>query len=78
MSSMLVLDKELLRINPKDSHKLEYSKNGGRVWSLRYIGTSATGEFKDLKDGGGEIFALTSKGLFYSKDSGRRWIFRSK
>lgn len=78
MSQMLVLDKEILRINPKDSRQIEYSTDNGRRWLIRYSGVTSTGEFSDLKDAGKELIALTSKGLFYSTDNGRRWLFRSK
>ncbi len=78
MSDMLILDKEYLRISPKNTGQLEYSTDGGRRWLTRYSGVSSTGEFRDLKDAGRELLAVTSKGLFYSKDNGRRWLFRSR
>ena len=76
VGQMLTVGKELIRISPKDARKIEYSDNGGRVWRIRYIGLSATGEFQDLKGSGKELRALTSKGVFYSQNAGRSWIFR--
>jgi hypothetical protein len=34
---------ELIRISPKDSKKLEYSKNKGLTWSVRCSGSSNYG-----------------------------------
>jgi hypothetical protein len=74
---MLNLGKELLRISPKDSQKLEYSTNNGRSWNIRFNGNSSTGNFSDLTDTGKEILGTTSKGLFYSTNTGRSWNKRS-
>jgi hypothetical protein len=75
MGSMINRGDELIRISPKDSGKLEYSKNDGRTWSTRYSGGSA-GDFEELTDKGDEILATTSKGLYYSKNDGRTWSKR--
>ena len=79
MGTMLNLGKELLRIDPNDSRKLQYSRNGGRGWMTRYPGHSSTGDFQDLADNGNEILATTSRGLFYAKKStgGSAWTRRS-
>lgn len=77
MSTMINRGKELIRISPKDSKKLEYSTNSGRFWSTRYSGSSATAEFQDLTDNGKEILGITSKGLFYSTSEGRTWSKRN-
>lgn len=74
---MINMGEELLRISPKDSRKLEYSKNDARSWINRFNGSSSQGEFQDLVDNGKEILATTSKGLFYSKNEGRSWVKRS-
>ncbi|HOI27580.1 MAG TPA: hypothetical protein PKZ15_09065 [Paludibacteraceae bacterium] len=66
----------MIRINPKDSKKLEYSTNDGRSWINRYPGSSSTGNFEDLTDNGKELLAMTDKGLFYSTNDGRSWICR--
>lgn len=76
MSIMLNRGKEMIRICPSKSTKIEYSTTQGRTWSQRYSGTS-NGDFQDLTDGGDEILATTSKGLYYSKNEGRTWIKRS-
>ena len=77
MSTMLNLGKELLRISPKDSQKLEYSTNNGTTWSTRYSGSSSTGNFQDITDNGKEILGTTTKGLYYSTNKGTTWSKRS-
>jgi len=76
MSQMINRGKELIRISPKASNKLEYSINDGKTWTVRYSGTSC-GNFQDLTDNGREILAQTSKGLYYSTNEGRVWVKRS-
>lgn len=76
MPSMLIFEKEMIRINPKNSARLEVSTNQGRSWTTRYSGTSC-GDFNDLADNGKEILANTSKGLFVSRNQGRSWSKRS-
>ena len=78
MPMMIDLGKELLRINPKDPKRLEYSTNGGRSWINRFTGLNNVGVFQDLMDGGRELLATTSRGLFYSTNGGRSWIWRSR
>ncbi len=70
--------KEMLRISPKDSKKIEYSTNQGRSWMVRYSGSSTTGSFSDLMDSGKEIIGTTDKGLFYSTSDGRSWLLRKR
>lgn len=77
MGQLIIKGKEILRINPKSTSKIEYSINDGRSWSNRYSGSSTTGDFSDLSDNGKEILGVTSKGLFYSKNDGRTWSKRS-
>ena len=50
---------ELIRISPKDSKKLEYSKNNGLSWNARCGGSGNYGKFIDLMDNGKEILATT-------------------
>ena len=52
MPIMINRGKEMLRISPKDSKKIEYSANQGRSWIVRYSGSSNTGAFSDLMDAG--------------------------
>lgn len=73
MSTMISYGKELIRINPKDSKKIEVSTNDGRTWNSCYGGSSLQGNFQDLTDNGKEILASTEKGLFVSKNAGRTW-----
>ena len=49
MPIMINRGKEMLRISPKDSKKIEYSANQGRSWIVRYSGSSNTGAFSDLE-----------------------------
>jgi hypothetical protein len=75
MAKMINYDGELIRISPKDSHKLEHSKNDGKAWSV-ILSSSSYGDFEDLTDNGKEILATTSKGLYVSKNGGRAWSKR--
>lgn len=76
MSQLIKRGKEMIRISPKASNKLEYSSNDGRSWISRYSGSSY-GDFQELTDNGKEIIAQTTKGLYYSTNDGRSWIKRS-
>jgi hypothetical protein len=78
MAQMLILRKEMLRINLKDAKKLEYSTNDGRSWLTRFSGSPSIGEFKELNDNGRELLATTDRGLFYSTNDGRSWLMRSR
>ena len=60
MPIMINRGKEMLRISPKDSKKIEYSANQGRSWIVRYSGSSNTGAFSDLMDAGKEILGTVS------------------
>ena len=70
MNEMILFGGKMIRINPKDAKRLEYSNNQGRSWQTLFSGGSP-GEFKGLMDGGSELLAQTSKGLFYSKNDGK-------
>lgn len=37
MSQMIVREKEMLGISPKDSRKVEFSTNDGRTWNTRFL-----------------------------------------
>jgi hypothetical protein len=77
MGLMVNTGKELIRINPKDPTKLEYSTNGGSSWNHRYSASSSMGDFQELTDGGKEILGTTTKGLYYSTNGGSSWNHRS-
>lgn len=77
MATTLNRGKEMIRINPKDAKKLEYSTNSGRSWNARYLGSTSTGDFNDLTENGTEILGSTTKGLYYSTNDGRSWNKRS-
>ena len=76
MPSMLIFEKEMIRINPKNTTRLEVSTTQGRSWTTRYSGTSC-GNINDLADSGKEILATISNGLFVSRNQGRSWTKRS-
>lgn len=76
MNEMILFGGKMIRINPKDAKRLEYSNNQGKSWQTLFSGGSP-GEFKGLMDGGSELLAQTSKGLFYSKNDGKSWQKRS-
>lgn len=78
MPIMINRGKEMLRISPKDSKKIEYSTNQGRTWIVRYSGSSNTGAFSDLMDAGKEILGTINKWLYYSANDGRTWICRKR
>ena len=74
--TIILFKGKMIRINPKDAKRLEYSNNQGRSWQTLFTGGSS-GEFKGLMDGGSELLAQTSKGLFYSKNDGKSWQKRA-
>jgi len=76
MPQMINYDGNLIRISPKDSQKLEYSKNDGRTWSNLCRATSFMGGFEDLTENGKEILANTANGLYVSKNGGKNWSKR--
>lgn len=76
MPQMIKRGKELIRISPKDSNKIEFSTNEGRFWQHRYTST-VCGNFIELTDNGKEILAQTTKGLYFSTNEGRFWVKRS-
>ena len=78
MPTIINRGKELIRISPANSMKLEYSTTNGRTWMQRYSGNSSTGQFSDLMNNGKEILGTTSKGLFYSTTEGRTWMLRKR
>lgn len=78
MPTIINRGKEMLRISPKDSKRIEFSTNQGRSWIVRYGGSSSTGAFSDLMDAGKEILGTTDKGLYFSTNEGRSWIIRKR
>lgn len=75
MPTMVSSGRELICISQKDAHHLDYSTNDGRTWTPRFTGTTY-GDFLTLVNGGKELLAQTSKGLYYSTNEGRTWIKR--
>lgn len=76
MAQMFYSGGELIRINPGNRNKIEYSKNSGVSWKNRYL-SSSCGNFYELIDNGKEILGMTSQGLYYSTNGGGSWIKRS-
>ena len=74
MAQMIQRGSELLRINTQ-KNDIEYSKDGGRTWHIRFS-SECKGIFTDLYDNGSEILACTSKALYSSKDKGYSWHSR--
>jgi hypothetical protein len=72
MGQMINFGKELIRINPTNKQKIEYSTNEGRSWLTRFSGPTY-GEFNDLNVNGNEILGTTSIGLYFSTNEGRNW-----
>ena len=77
MPQMIVKDREIIRICPKDARRIEVSTNNGGSWMTRYLGSSNQGRFLDLTDNGQELLAITEKGLFASRNNGSNWTRRS-
>lgn len=78
MGTMVNHGKELIRICPTSTEKIEMSPDGGRCWCQRYYGSPVTGHFSDLMDNGNELLGSTSEGLFVSHDDGRTWSLRRR
>lgn len=74
MPQIVTFGKEMLRINPQ-KNTIEYSTTGGRIWQTRFCMNSA-GTFKDLLVMGTNVFAITSKGLYWSQNNGMTWMTR--
>lgn len=76
MGRMITFNGKLIRINEKDTNKLESSTNNGRNWS-HHCGVGNNFNFEDLVENGSEILATTSKGLYVSKNGGKNWSKRN-
>ena len=74
MPRMITYGGEMIRIGERN--RIEYAKNGSSSWSSRCTSTSSYGEFRDLLPYGSELLAITSKGIYYSKDAGSFWQYR--
>lgn len=74
MPQLVTCGSDLLRINTQ-KNSIEYSSNGGRTWLNRFC-MSSVGTFRDLQVLGTEVFAATSKGLYWSRNGGATWTTR--
>ena len=70
MPQMIDSGKEMLRINPQ-TNVIEYSRDS-RNW-VRRCSSKAYGTFKDLCLFGPYVYAVTSKGICFSRDNGTNW-----
>lgn len=68
---MIDVGKEMLRINPQ-TNAIESSRDS-RNWIRRCMSKSY-GTFKDLCLFGSCVYAVTSKGVYYSRDNGLNWM----
>lgn len=66
MSTMIKLEKEFVRINPKDCHYLEWSYDG-KTWHHRYQNSHIC--FFELMDAGKDVIANTDNGTYWSPKS---------
>ena len=74
MPQIVTCGSEFLRINAQ-KNSIEYSSNGGRTWHNRFC-MSSVGTFRDLLVMGADLFAATSKGLYWSRNGGATWVTR--
>lgn len=73
MPQLIECGRELIRINPA-TNTIEHSSDG-RNWMIRFRSNIA-GTFLDLCLYGSYIFAVTSKGIYVSRDNGHNWNLR--
>lgn len=71
MSQLIECGNELIRINPA-KNSIEYSRDG-RNW-IRRCSSTAYGTFLDLCLFGPNLYAVTTKGVYYSRDKGLNFI----
>ncbi len=77
MDDVLKLNGEVFRICPIDSRKLEVSLDDGRTFSTRYHATQI-GAFISIGIEDGKLIADTEKGICYSSNYGRSWLFKKR
>ena len=76
MGQMVKWQNKLIRINPNptnESDKLQISSDNGFNWNMIGGNHVHIGKFQDLMDGGSELLATTTNGLYVSKDGGLNW-----
>lgn len=76
MPQLINIGRELLRINSA-KNVLEYSTSDGRSWLIRCPNPSY-GQWRDLLLWGGELLAVTSKGIYASTNGGNSWVCRAQ
>lgn len=77
MDDVLELNGEIFRVCPFDSRKLEVSLDGGKTFSTRYHATQI-GAFISIGIENGRLEADTEKGICYSTNYGRSWLFKQR
>ena len=73
MPQMINYGGELIRISPKDSKKLEYSKNNGLSWNQRCAGSSSYGKFIERL---GYLNSRASYGGFMKRSTYEQILFK--
>ena len=75
MPEVIKKGKELIRICPTNTLKIEFSIDAGETWKIRYMGNpTSPGAFLDLEEGGKDLVATSEKGIFTSKNKGKSWL----
>lgn len=74
MPTLINYGSELIRINTQNN-RIEVSTNQGRTWNTRCMNQNH-GTFHDLLAFDGDLFAITSKGVFMSQNKGLSWNSR--
>ena len=75
MALSIVFGGEMIRYNPS-SGRIEFSRNNGRTWSIRYSGNTI-GDVRCLISYGTELLVCSDKGVLYSTNRGITWGLRS-
>lgn len=77
MPSIITIESGLLvRICPTDPRRLQCSRNKGANWADYAFCMNL--RFQELIDDGGELLAITDKGLYGTNNKGRTWVLRHR
>lgn len=72
MGLMIVHNGLLLKINT-EKNCIEYSKNKGMSWHFQGSISSNFGTFIELSNDEDLLLAITTKGVYHSKNDGKSW-----
>ena len=73
MAETVTWHDEMIRISPKDRHRLESSAEG-LEWTERFCGNRSVGEFRSIGEDGVDLVATTSRGEFFASGDGSMWF----